>query len=356
MSTTDIEEHEFTNEKLKIFYLSAGPKNGPLLIFIHGWPGLAETWKPQMSAFAALGFRVVAPDMRGYGRSTVTRNSRDYRLEQIVSDILTLLAHLEREEAIWIGHDWGAAVVWALVAHHPEVCSGVVNLSVPYHTLEYGLGPLLSHINREIYPADKFSDGQWDYQTYYENHSINAINKVFEANIENTIKLIYRRGDPALYGKPALSSTIARDDGWFGGRPSAPEMGDVSRSVLDESTFQSLCTQHKRNGFFGPSSYYLNHAANEEYSKSARNGGVLEVPALFIEGKYDAVLGTSTSRLSEPMRRYGRNLTECSIEAGHWIGLERPREVNAAIARWIIMALPTSWPGYWTHPLVSNSK
>jgi len=121
MSEVQIEEHEFNNGEVKTFYLSAGPKNGPLLILVHGWPGLAETWKPQLSAFAAFGFHVVAPDMRGYGRSTVTRETADYRLERIVLDMLALLAHLERQEAIWIGHDWGAAAVWALAAHYPKV-------------------------------------------------------------------------------------------------------------------------------------------------------------------------------------------------------------------------------------------
>jgi soluble epoxide hydrolase / lipid-phosphate phosphatase len=121
MSIVPIEEHEFSEGELKTFYLSAGPSNGPLLILVHGWPGIAETWKPQISAFAAFGFRVVAPDMRGYGRSTTTREAHDYRLERIVADLLVLLDHLQRQEAIWIGHDWGAAAVWALVAHHPEV-------------------------------------------------------------------------------------------------------------------------------------------------------------------------------------------------------------------------------------------
>jgi len=180
------------------------------------------------------------------------------------------------------------------------------------------------------------------------------VNKVFEADIENAIKVLYRRGDPTSYGKPALLSTVTRDGGWFGGRSSAPQMGDLSWSVLDESTFNSLCTHLTRTGFFGASAYYLNHAANVEYSKKALNGGILDVPTLFIEAKYDGTCATAASNLSEPMRRYCRNLTQCSVEAGHWVGLERPQEVNAAIARWLMTALPTSWPGHWTHPLVSN--
>jgi soluble epoxide hydrolase/lipid-phosphate phosphatase len=210
-------------------------------------------------------------------------------------------------------------------------------------------------VNRDIYPDDKFPSGQWDYQVYYETNSDDA-NKVFEADIENTIKLIFRRGDPASYGKPALTSAVTRDGGWFGGAGSAPDMGDVSRSVLDKSTFDTLCAHFKHTGFFGASSYYNNHAANIDYAESVVNGGVLDMPVLFIEAKYDGVCETSLSNLSDPMRKYCRNLTQCSIEAGHWVGLERPQEVNAAIARWILTAQPTSWPGYWTHPHISNNR
>ena len=120
MSTTNIEEHVFYADGLRFFYLSVGTKNGPLLVFVHGWPAVAETWKPQLSAFAAFGFHVLAPDLRGYGRSTVTREAHDYCLERLVSDMLLLLTHLQRREAVWIGHDWGACVVWAFVGRTPS--------------------------------------------------------------------------------------------------------------------------------------------------------------------------------------------------------------------------------------------
>ena len=226
-------------------------------------------------------------------------------------------------------------------------------MCVPYHTLEYGLDALLATVNHEIYPNDQFPNGQWDYQAYYITNS-DDVNEVFGADIENTIKVLFRCGDPVSYGKPALTSSITRDGGWFGGKSSAPDFGDLSRSVLDESIFNSLCFHLKRTGFFGASSYYLNHAANEEYSKRSVNGGVLDVPVLFIEAKLDAVCDTALSGLSEPMRKYCRNLTQVSIESGHWAGLERAQEVNAAIARWLVTSLPTTWPGYWTHPLVSH--
>ena len=263
------------------------------------------------------------------------------------------MAHLERDEAVWIGHDWGAGIVWALAAHHPEVCAGVINLCVPYRSLEVGLEAQVALVNRDIYPINQYPSGQFDYQKYYVQHSESAI-KVLEADPGNSVKAIYAPARPATYGLPAHTATLIRDGGFFGGASRAPEV-ELKQTVLDESLFVSLADAMKRNGFFGPTAYYLNHDVNHAYSRSSVNGGVLTVPALFIEARFDRVLATSISRLSEPMRKYCRNLTECSIEAGHWVALERPQEVNAAIARWLITNLPTWWPGYWRTPFVSSS-
>jgi len=200
MATQAITEHEFTKNGDKHFYLAAGPQLGPLLIFIHGWPAIAETWKPQLLAFAALGFRAVAPDNRGYGRTVATKERQDYRLEQHVSDMLGLLAHLERDQAVWIGHDWGASLVWSFAAHHPEKCRAVVNMCVPYRVLELGLDALVATVNREIYPKDKYPYGQWDYQHNYEVNTEKTI-KALDANPDTSAKVFYMAGNPGDYGR-----------------------------------------------------------------------------------------------------------------------------------------------------------
>ncbi|MFX8864242.1 alpha/beta fold hydrolase, partial [Acinetobacter baumannii] len=89
------------------------------------------------------GFRCVAPDMRGYGRSTVHPRHEDYALEAIVADMLELLAALGRERAVWVGHDWGSPVVWSIAAHHAERCQGVASLCVPYLAAGFALPNLL---------------------------------------------------------------------------------------------------------------------------------------------------------------------------------------------------------------------
>ncbi len=94
-----ITEHTIKTERHTTFYLAAGPENGPLVIFVHGWPELSISWRHQLPTLAALGFRTIAPDMRGYGRSSVYSQYTDYAQEHIVRDMLELLDAVGREKA-----------------------------------------------------------------------------------------------------------------------------------------------------------------------------------------------------------------------------------------------------------------
>jgi soluble epoxide hydrolase/lipid-phosphate phosphatase len=352
MDSHPFTRHEFTTNSHKTSYLTAGNPTGPFLIFVHGWPGIAETWKPQLLTFSSLGFHVVAPDTRGYGSSSLSRDVRDYSLERLVSDLAALLSHLQRDQAVWVGHDWGAGIVWALAAHHPEICAGVINLCVPYGTLEMGLEAEVALVNREIYPEDIYPYGQFDYQRYYETNSSDATT-VLEANPSHTVKALFVKARPATYGQPARTSSLIPDGGWFGGASEAPDV-PLDTTVLDPSMHSTLTTALTKTSFFGATAYYLNHDVNALYAAKSVNDGVLTIPVLFIEARYDSVCATSISRFSEPMRRYCTDLTECSVEAGHWVQMEKPREVNAAIGRWLCERVKSWWPGYWSVPFVST--
>ena len=149
-------EHTVKTDHHTTFYLAAGPNDGPLVVFVHGWPELSISWRHQLPALAALGFRAVAPDMRGYGRSSVYARHDDYAQEHIVRDMLDALG---RERAVWVGHDWGSPVVWN-IASHPDRCHAVANLCVPYYTLERGLEHML--VDRVLYPEADYPAGQWE--------------------------------------------------------------------------------------------------------------------------------------------------------------------------------------------------
>lgn len=122
----------------------------------------------------------------------------------------------------------------------------------------------------------------------------------------------------------------------------------------DESTYKALRDGLAKNGWFGPCAYYLNHGLNKTYTESSANGGLLEFPVLFIDAKWDTVCTPSLDRSGDVMKEYCKDLTWTSIEAGHWVAIETPREVNAAITRWLATKVETYWPGYFTRPLVNS--
>src|SRR5690242_1977840 len=226
--TFPVTEHTVKTARHTTGYLACGAEAGPLLIFCHGWPELSLSWRHQLPAFAALGFRCIAPDMRGYGRSSTYSRHQDFAQEAIVQDMLELLASLGRDKAVWVGHDWGSPVVWNIASHHPERCHAVANLCVPYYTIERGLDHTLTLVDRKVYPESEYPAGQWDYMKYYEENFAESIAPM-DANVRNFMKLAFRKGSAEGEGKPAITATARRNHGMLGGGqvPDVPRDNDV---------------------------------------------------------------------------------------------------------------------------------
>jgi pimeloyl-ACP methyl ester carboxylesterase len=334
--TFPITEHTVKSARHTTFHLACGAEEAPLLIFVHGWPELSISWRHQLPAFAALGFRCIAPDMRGYGRSSTYARYEDYAQEEIVADMLELLASLGRDKAVWIGHDWGAPVVWNLAAQHPDKVAGVTGLCVPYLSSGFTLKTVVPLVDRSVYPEAEYPAGQWDYQFFYEENFEKA-RAGFDADIRRTMKMLFRKGSPDSVGKPAPTAGVRK----AGGRavPDLPRDGDV----ITEQDLDAYTAAMMRHGFFGPNSWYMNHKANGAYASRAKNGGKLSMPVLFLHGAYDATCETIHSKLADPMRRDCWNLTEVVVKSGHWMAQEKPVEVNAALARWLAVKLPDYW-------------
>ncbi len=340
--TFAVTEHCVRTQRHTTFYLACGAVDAPLLVFVHGWPELSISWRHQLPCFAALGFRCIAPDMRGYGRSSVYARHEDYALEQSVADMLELLDGLGRDQAVWIGHDWGSPVVWSIGSHHPERCFGIVNLCVPYIARGFAPVNFIPLVDRSVYPEDAFPAGQWEYMLFYEEYFETAT-AAFEANIGNTVTALFRKGNPAFKGQPSRTALVRRDGGWFGGAGAAPAV-PRDADVLTEVDLHRYVAAMQRNGFFGPDSWYMNHARNVAFAARAVNGGRLEMPVLFLHGAYDYTCETLTSRLAEPMRQDCGDLTEAVVRSGHWMAQENPAAMNAALAKWLVGKLPAVWP------------
>lgn len=332
-----ITEHVVKTPRHTSFYLACGAPDAPPIIFVHGWPELSISWRHQIPTFANLGFRAIAPDMRGYGRSSAPTKHADYELEHITADMIELLDSLGHQKAIWVGHDWGSPVVWSIASHHPDRCHGVANLCVPYFPKGFGPRAVAGLIDRTIYPATEFPAGQWEYQLFYRENFAKA-HTTFETNVEATVKALFRKGDPAGKGKPSRTAFVRRDGGWFGGRDAAPDL-PLDTGVLTDADMRGYVAALTRNGFFGPDSWYMNPEANAAYAETSVNDGRLDMPVLFLHGEYDYTCETVSSHLADPMRQGCPNLTEVTLRTGHWMAQENPVAVNAALANWIARKL-----------------
>ncbi len=314
-------------------YLEAGPGDGRLMIFLHGWPGLGLMWRAQIEAFAAEGWRCVAPDMRGYGGSSAPRAPEAYALNEIVDDMVELHDHLGGEAAMWMGHDWGSPVAGALAGHHAARCRGVAFVSLPYFPGGFALPSLLPLVDRQLYPADEYPNGQWDYFRFYQTNFDQTVGD-FDADVPAALASIYRPGDPAAVGKPSPSASITARGGRYGATHRAPAT-PPEPTLWPPADFDALVAAFRAHGFRPVNAWYLNDAANVAYARAAPNGGRLRQPALHINGDWDLICDITRSRLGEPMREACDDLAVTSLPSGHWLPLERKSDLVQAIRSWL---------------------
>ena len=214
-------------------------------------------------------------------------------------------------------------------------------MCVPWYTLERGLDHLLTLVDRALYPENEFPAGQWDYMRYYEERFAEAIAPM-DASVSQWVKLLFRKGDKAGEGKRAFTATARRSHSFFGmhALPDVPPDTDV----VTEETLSMYVSALERNGFAGPTSWYLNDGVNARYVMTAQNGGILDLPVFFLNARYDYVCECTHSRLAEPMRTYCPQLTEETFRSGHWLAQEKLVEVNAALVKWLATRVPEVWP------------
>lgn len=109
-----------------------GPANGPVILFLHGFPEAGFAWNKQASFFAAKGYRVLAPDQRGYNLSSKPKQVKDYQMDLLVADIADLINTVAQQKVVLVGHDWGGGVAWHLAMRHPELVERLVILNMPH--------------------------------------------------------------------------------------------------------------------------------------------------------------------------------------------------------------------------------
>jgi pimeloyl-ACP methyl ester carboxylesterase len=296
---------------IDIFLLEQG--NGPLVVLCHGWPELSYSWRHQIPAIAAAGFRVVAPDMRGFGRTSAPTEINAYSIFDTVGDMVALVEALGERQAVIVGHDWGAPVAWHAALFRPDVFTAVAGLSVPPPLRGRGR-PL------ETLRASGITNFYWQ---YFQTPGVAEAE--FERDVDVTMRTLLGRG----LSDPATSMFVADGKGFLGnarGDHALPQW-------FGESELAYFSEAYRKSGFRGGLNWYRNIDRNWELT-APWQGAQIHQPSLFIAGSNDAVVtGLIGGKRIAEMERVLPNLKQkLMIEgAGHWIQQERPDEVNAAL-------------------------
>jgi pimeloyl-ACP methyl ester carboxylesterase len=296
---------------IDIFIREAG--QGPLVLLCHGWPELSYSWRHQIGPIADAGYHVVAPDMRGFGRTSAPVDIHAYSIFDLVGDMVALVSALGEKHAVIIGHDWGAPVAWHSALFRPDIFTAVAGLSVPPPFR--GRGRPLESLSKE--GIDNF------YWQYFQTPGVAEAE--FERDVAFTMRAVVARG----FSDPAASLFIQPGKGFLGD-PATP------RALPDWITEQELSEfveAYRKSGFRGGLNWYRNIDRNWELT-APWQGAQIHQPSLFIAGANDSVIkGLIGAKRVHDMERVLPHLTRKLIidGAGHWIQQERPAEVNEAL-------------------------
>jgi pimeloyl-ACP methyl ester carboxylesterase len=295
---------------IEIFLLEQG--EGPLVVLCHGWPELSYSWRHQITALAAAGFHVAAPDMRGFGRTTAPADVNAYSIFDHVGDMVALVAALGETEAFIVGHDWGAPVAWHAAMFRPDVFKAVAGLSVPPPFR--GRGRPLDTLRES-----GISNFYWQ---YFQTPGMAEAE--FERDVGLTMRTLLGRG----FSDPA-SLFVEGNKGFLGDARADRPLPDW----LSEADLCYFTEAYRKSGFRGGLNWYRNIDRNWELT-APWQGAQIHQPSLFIAGSKDSVItGLIGAKGVAAMERVLPNLTQKLIieGAGHWIQQERADEVNAAL-------------------------
>jgi pimeloyl-ACP methyl ester carboxylesterase len=305
-----VAEHTVVVGAVELHVVEAG--EGPLVVLAHGFPELAYSWRHQVPALAAAGYHVLAPDQRGYGRSTRPAAVEEFDILHLTGDLLGLLDDAGAERAVFVGHDWGALVVWSLAQLAPDRVAGVVGMSVPF-------------VPRPPAPPTQlmrrlFGDAFF-YMLYFQEPG------VAEADLGREPATTMRR---MLCAQPRGGgidpSAFAPDGRGFVDRIPEPE---GLPDWLTQDELDHYIAEFTRTGFEGPVNWYRNLDRNWELTPQLA-GAKVEVPSLFIGGKRDPVLIMSPPAAAHPHLTDHRG--DVLVEgAGHWVQQQSPGAVNPAL-------------------------
>ena len=290
---------------------ACGPANGRPLWLLHGFPECWLSWRKQWPVLAAAGYRVLVPEMRGYGQSSAPSEPAAYDLITLCADIQAAMDALGQLEVCVIGHDWGAPVAWHLALLEPERVRVVVGMAVPF-----GGRPKQPAIGlmRELYA------GRFHYIVHFQEPGVAEAE--MDADIPRTLRLMMHN----------LSAAVPRDL-FLQEKPGGAALFDGLEEVAqapswcEPEAFAGYLETFAGRGFRGALNWYRNFERNWQRTEPLQ-GRQIEQPALFLLGDHDPV-GTLEAYTLKQMPRLIPLLESHVIEqCGHWLQCEQPEAVN----------------------------
>jgi len=301
--------------------------SGPLVVLLHGWPESWYSWRHQLPALANAGFRGVAPDMRGFGKTDAPMAAEDYDIQKLTADVTGLLDALGEKNAVIVGHDWGSFVAWHCLLLHPDRFRGLVAMSVPYRGRS-AESPI--EIMRKTYGDNFF------YMLYFQEPG--AAEKEFDADPRGILSRLYVSPD-----SPREAPTVTDPKRAAGGMIARLGAPKGAQSWLTEADLDYYVSEFREAGFRGGINYYRNIHRNWQMTAQLANAQIT-LPVLFVAGEKDLVLrGATAEQLTATMGRFVVDLRGVKLYpgVGHWVQQEIPDEVNKVVIEFL-KSLPKS--------------
>lgn len=318
-----------THSDIAVRYAREG--EGPLVILCHGFPGLWQSWGPQIQALAGAGYTAVALDMRGYGGSSKPQSIDDYRLDKICEDLFAVLHHFGQRSALFIGTDFGAAVLWHLARAHPDRVRAMVVMSVPFDFDYYGY---MGQDRSLAPPTERFKDiaaNQFLHAHHFQQPGL--ADSILDAQPKEFLTRLFW----ALSSQGKLVERMSESDPIM----NYPQvLGPAEQALpwpwMSEALMDTFAESFARTGFTGALNWY--RVCDQSW---ALNGELIDhsidQPCLFICGKQDPVLLMSGPDALRPMQATVKQLHGIEIidKAGHFVQMEQADEVNLRLLQFL---------------------
>ena len=298
---------------------TGGGEGRPPVVLCHGFPDLGRTWRHQIPAIEGAGFRALAPDQRGYGSTTAPDGIEAYGLGQLCGDLADLLDAIDVERAVFVGHDWGGFVAWAMPTVFPERCAGVVGVCTPYTPFP----------GTEFLRAMFGDDPETMYMLWFQEPG------VAERVLDRDPRLLFEKlkvggVDPAAIAEAGMARESGSTFNPFLDLASLPDMG--AEPVLDPAELDRYAAVFERTGFGPAINWYRNIDENARRFPAA---GVepIDLPTLMLCAEWDPALPPS---MAADMGERCSDLEMHIVErAGHWLPEEEPAQVNDLLTDWL---------------------